>query len=141
LAAPIGTHCILDLYQCPGHLLDDPAFVRQAISDAADRGVSTLMKLVSNQFEPQGVTVLGLLAESHISAHSWPEHQHMAVDIFTCGDRADPVAACHYLIECFQAGDHRLQVIPRGQHAPAGEAAPDTYREDREESPVCQARN
>jgi S-adenosylmethionine decarboxylase len=133
----VGTHCILDLYQCPADRLNDLAFVQQAVADAAEHGVSTLLKLVTNQFDPQGVTVLGLLAESHISAHTWPEHQHLAVDIFACGDQADPRAACHFLVNRFEAGHYELQVIDRGQQVHAATDNPDTV----EEQPVCQARN
>jgi S-adenosylmethionine decarboxylase len=116
------------------------AFVRQSVSEAANHGVSTLLKLVANQFEPQGVTVLGLLAESHISAHSWPELGHMAVDIFACGEDADPTAACHYLIQCFEPGDYQLQVIDRGQR-PAPTATETETANPTEQPTVCQARN
>ena len=141
--APVGTHCILDLYQCPPQRLNDLAFVQQAVADAAEHGVSTLLKLVTNQFQPQGVTVLGLLAESHISAHSWPEHQHLAVDIFACGDQADPTAACHYLIERFEAGDYNLQVIERGQALKHPSLTEETMTAETQtkEGSVCQARN
>jgi S-adenosylmethionine decarboxylase len=141
LATRVGTHCILDLYQCPPGLLNDLAFVRQAIGDAAERGVSTLLKLVANQFEPQGVTVLGLLAESHISAHSWPERGHMAVDIFACGDQADPEEACRYLIEQFQAEDHTLRIVPRGEALGEPETENGTDHASPREERVCQARS
>ena len=104
--ANIGTHCIVELYGCPPELLDDHEFVKGAVREATDYGLATLMGEVSHHFEPQGVTALGLLAESHISIHTWPEHGYAAADIFTCGDRTDPQRAADFLIRKFQAERH-----------------------------------
>ena len=76
--------------------------------------MSTLLQLVSHQFEPQGVTALALLAESHMSIHTWPENGYAAIDVFTCGRTATPEAACAFLVEQFGAARHRLKVLSRG---------------------------
>lgn len=110
---PVGSHCILELQGCPFHLLDHEAFIRRAITEASQRGMSTLLELSSYKFEPQGVTALGLLSESHISIHTWPEDGYAAVDVFTCGE-AQPVLACHHLVEVLEASDYALKVLPRG---------------------------
>ena len=52
------------------------------------------MHKIHHRFEPQGVTGLALLAESHISIHTWPESGYAAVDVFTCGDHTMPENAC-----------------------------------------------
>ena len=73
--------------------------------------------MISNKFEPQGVTAIELLAESHISIHTWPESNYSAVDIFTCGQNIMPELASQYLIEALKAEEHYLRAIER--NAPA----------------------
>jgi S-adenosylmethionine decarboxylase len=112
--APVGVHCILEMYQCAPALLNDADYMEAAIEEAARRANSTLLKLQVHQFEPQGVTAIALLAESHLSIHAWPERGYAAVDVFTCGEHTDPRAACHFLIERFEAAQYLLSVLPRG---------------------------
>ncbi|MEB3235735.1 MAG: adenosylmethionine decarboxylase [Cyanobacteriota bacterium] len=109
----VGKHCILELYACNQDRLNDEAFLRDAITDAAKRAGATLLHLVTHHFEPQGVTGLALLAESHISIHTWPESGYAAVDVFTCGDHTMPELACQVLIETLEAGDHKLTSFRR----------------------------
>ncbi|MCP4248886.1 MAG: adenosylmethionine decarboxylase [bacterium] len=111
----IGSHCILELYGCPAELLDDEAFVSGALAGAVDQGMATLLHQVSHHFEPQGVTALALIAESHVAVHTWPEYGYAAIDVFTCGDRASAEQACHYLVGAFQAQRHTLDKLVRGQ--------------------------
>jgi S-adenosylmethionine decarboxylase len=112
--AKLGIHCILELYDCPPELLNDEAYVKQSLRTAVDRGLSSMLQEVSHRFHPQGVTALGLLAESHISIHTWPEFGYAAADVFTCGDRAQPENACRYLVEAFRAGRHTFRRLARG---------------------------
>ena len=115
--ANIGTHCIVELYGCPHELLNDEEFVKNAVREATSHGLATLMGEVSHKFHPHGVTALGLLAESHISVHTWPEHGYAAADIFTCGDHANPQKASNFLIRKFQATRHSLTKLVRGPEA------------------------
>lgn len=111
---PLGQHCLLELYGCPAERLNDVTLIRRSLEVAAHKANSTLLNDVYYRFEPQGVTALALLAESHISIHTWPERGYAAVDVFTCGDRTTPRQACHYLVEALQAEQHSLQVVVRG---------------------------
>ncbi|ABC98790.1 spermidine synthase [Synechococcus sp. 63AY4M2] len=111
--ALIGIHCILELYDCPAKLLDDVSLVQQALREAARRSNSTLLGELCHPFEPQGITALALLGESHISIHTWPEAGYAAVDVFTCGRHTRPEAACEYLIQVFQARRYSLRKLPR----------------------------
>ncbi len=114
--APVGTHCVLEMCSCPVERLNDEAFVRDTIEQAVKEGLSTLLKLNSHKFDPQGVTAFAILAESHISIHTWPENGYAAVDIFTCGDTAKPQQACEYLIKAFASESYSLRELPRGPH-------------------------
>ncbi len=109
----VGKHCILELYDCDSRKLDDEAFLRDAITTAAKRAGATLLNLITHRFEPQGVTGLALLAESHISIHTWPESGYAAVDVFTCGDHTMPERACQVLGDELGAAGRRLKSFRR----------------------------
>ena len=109
----VGKHCILELYECDRSRLDDEAFIRDTITTAAKRAGATLLNLITHRFEPQGVTGLALLAESHISIHTWPESGYAAVDVFTCGDHTMPERACEVLRQELMAGGHKLTSFRR----------------------------
>ena len=109
----VGKHCILELYDCEASRLDDEAFLRTSITIAAKRAGATLLNLITHRFEPQGVTGLALLAESHISIHTWPESGYAAVDVFTCGDHTMPEQACATLCAELQAKRHSLKSFLR----------------------------
>jgi S-adenosylmethionine decarboxylase len=109
----VGTHCILEVYGCPAEALNNPERIQQALRDAARVADSTLLDEVCHQFKPHGVTALALLAESHISVHTWPETGYAAVDVFTCGEHTKPEKACVYLVEALQAANYTLQTVQR----------------------------
>jgi S-adenosylmethionine decarboxylase len=111
--ASVGSHCILELYDCSETLLNDADFVRQSLRNAAKQAKATLLNEVLHQFDPQGITALALLSESHISIHTWPEMGYAALDVFTCGHHTDPEEACRYLIQAFQAERHVMTKLRR----------------------------
>ena len=106
-------HFLLELYYCDYEKLNDESFVRCSLNNAAKIAKATVLNLISNKFEPQGVTAVALLAESHISIHSWPESNYCAVDIFTCGQNMKPELASQYFIEALMAKEHLLRIINR----------------------------
>ena len=112
-----GKHLLLELYKCDYSKLNDESFLRCTINKAAKLARATVLNLQSNKFEPQGVTAIALLAESHISIHTWPESNYSAVDIFTCGQNMLPELASQYLIEALKAEEHFLRVIKRNPPA------------------------
>ena len=106
-------HFLLELYRCNGEKLNDESFLRCTLNRAAKLAKATVLNLISNKFEPQGVTAIALLAESHISIHTWPESNYSALDIFTCGQNMMPEQASQYLIKSLMAEEHSLRVIER----------------------------
>ena len=106
-------HLLLELYRCNCEKLNDESFLRCTLNRAAKLANATVLNLISNKFDPQGVTAIALLAESHISIHTWPESNYSAVDIFTCGKNMMPELASQYLIESLMAEEHTLRVIER----------------------------
>ena len=110
-------HLLLELYRCDFEKLNDESFLRCTLNRAAKLANATVLNLMSNKFEPQGVTAIALLAESHISIHTWPESNYSAVDIFTCGKNMLPELASQHLIDALKAGEHFLRVIERNPPA------------------------
>ena len=106
-------HFLLELYDCDVNKLNDESFLRCIINHAAKLANANVLNLISNKFEPQGVTAIALLAESHLSIHTWPESGYSAIDIFTCGQNMKPETACKYLIKALVAKEHQLRVINR----------------------------
>ena len=106
-------HFLLELYRCDYEKLNDESFLRCTLNNAAKLANAKVLNLVSNKFEPQGVTAIALLAESHISIHTWPEADYSAVDIFACGQNMKPEISCKYLIKALMAKEHVLRIINR----------------------------
>lgn len=111
-----GRHLLADLYGCP--VLDDVALIETALRAAADSAGATVIGLHLHHFgEGQGVTGVALLAESHMSIHSWPEHGYAAIDIFLCGARHDPAAALATLARHLEPERITQTMVRRGDLA------------------------
>jgi S-adenosylmethionine decarboxylase len=106
-------HCVLELHRGNSDKLNDEAFVREALIEAAEVAGATLLEVRTHAFSPQGITGFALLAESHISIHTWPECEFAAVDAFTCGETTDPEKACNYLAKCFDSVGYHISFIER----------------------------
>ena len=113
---PVGKHLILELWECDVKSLNSVVFIKDLINSAAQKVKATVIDIVCHRFTPTGVTGVVVLAESHISIHTWPEHAYAAVDIFTCGDTIDPQDAASYLAERLCAKNSSMLLIERGTH-------------------------
>lgn len=80
---------LVDLYGCEGDL-DDVEFLTDLLKSAAQRMGSKIVKTIHHKFSPTGTTVIVILAETHISIHTWPEHRYAALDIFICNEKINP---------------------------------------------------
>ncbi|WP_114954828.1 adenosylmethionine decarboxylase [Sphingosinicella terrae] len=116
-AAPYdGRHLVAELHGCSG--LDDLALIECTLAEAAAAAAATLLEIRLHGFGPgMGVTGVALLAESHISIHTWPEHGYAALDIFLCGRRHDPEAALAVVAARLGAKRVEAQTIRRGFEA------------------------
>ncbi len=111
---PSGWHVLADLYGVAPLLLADPVKIEAMLRAAAEAAGAHILAGHCHHFgEQQGVTGVLLLAESHISIHTWPEHGFAAVDIFMCG-RAQPEAALRALTEALAATEARVSRNLRG---------------------------
>lgn len=108
-----GEHLIADLHGCAG--LDDLDLVGRALKAAVDAAGATLIDVKLHPFGPgQGITGVALLAESHMSIHTWPEHGYAAIDLFLCGRRNDIQAALRSIVASLAASRVETQSIRRG---------------------------
>lgn len=107
-----GTHLIVDLWGASR--LDDLEVVEDALRRATEAAGATLLNIDLHHFTPNGgVSGVAVLAESHISIHTWPERAYAAIDIFMCGD-ARPHEAIKILRDAFEPGNIQLAEHKRG---------------------------
>ncbi|MBF9031473.1 adenosylmethionine decarboxylase [Rhodobacterales bacterium HKCCE3408] len=115
--APFGQHLLIEIDGASG--LDDPARVETALYDAASACSARVLSVNVHRFAPHGVTGVALLAESHITIHTWPEHGYAAIDMFLCGN-TEPGRAIPVLRQAFAPQSLRERRILRGpQDVPA----------------------
>jgi S-adenosylmethionine decarboxylase len=119
----LGTHLLLEMAGCPSELLNDEEGIRRALLRAVMEANATILGSSFHKFSPQGVSGVVVIAESHLSIHTWPEFGYAAVDVFTCGDRAMPHKAVEHLIEVFTPTHYDLREMSRG--------LPESYVRDR----------
>ena len=106
-------HILFTLKGCPYDKLDDESLIRATLIGAAVLTQSTLLNVSSHKFSPHGVTAIALLAESHISIHTWPENGVAVCDVFTCGDHTNPRSGATYMYETLGATDIDSKIIDR----------------------------
>lgn len=119
----LGTHIIAEFFGC-SHLNDLPV-IREALIGAANACGATILGTHFHTFEPQGLTGYVLLAESHISVHTWPEYGYAAVDVYTCG-LMETEKAVEHLREILKADRVEANKIMRGDTAEFP-SLPDTF--------------
>lgn len=110
-----GAHLIIDLYDAKK--LDDIGHIEAALRQCVEAAGATLLHIHLHHFEPNGgVSGVAVLAESHISIHSWPENGYAALDVFMCGD-AKPEACVPVLRKAFKPKKIAVSELLRGQGA------------------------
>ena len=109
----IATHVLVELYGVDEKLLDDPARLEAILRDAAKAARTEVLGAVGHKFQPQGASVVVLVAESHLSVHTWPEHRYAACDILTCGNTL-PGAGVEALVRGFAPERHEVREVARG---------------------------
>ena len=107
-----GIHLIIDLYGA-SHL-SDKAYIEKTMRRCVEASRATLLHIHLHHFEPDGVSGVAVLAESHISVHTWPESRYAAFDVFMCGD-TNPEVCIDIMREAFEAERVDVQEILRGE--------------------------
>jgi S-adenosylmethionine decarboxylase proenzyme len=110
----LGRHLLVELHDCNREVLDNTDMIRDIMLKAAIDCGAVVLGSQFHHFNPQGVSGVVVIAESHISIHTWPEYGYAAVDVFTCGTAVDPQVAAEVLIEKLEAKNHSLLEVQRG---------------------------
>ena len=108
----VGRHAICEFWGASN--LNSVELAERALRDAAVAGGVTLLEVFVHQFSPHGVSGIAVIAESHLALHTWPEHDYLAADFFTCGDGADVEAIIGVLREAFAAERVDTRYLTRG---------------------------
>lgn len=117
---PLGRHLLVELYGCLPERLDDPALLVAALRDAAEAIGAKVVGEARHRYLPQGASAVLLVAESHLSLHTWPEARYAAADVFTCAPDAPLYRAPALLAARLGAARQEVHELVRG----AGWATP-----------------
>ena len=114
MAKTLGLHILADLYGVEADKIDRVEDIRELLEGAVKYANLTKISSHYYQFQPHGATGVVLLAESHISIHTWPEHGIATVDVYTCGDPSKAYKAMDYIISKLSPTRVDKQVHDRG---------------------------
>ncbi len=114
----LGRHLIAEVWSGDSRVLDDPTYLRESVLIACEAGHLSVLDVLVHEFSPHGVTLVALLAESHLSVHTWPEHGYAAVDVFACS--GNPEKALEVLAKQLKTAHMETTVMERGMHFTGG---------------------
>ncbi len=110
----LGRHLLIELHDCDREVINNLDFIREIMIKAAKDCGAVVLGDSFHRFSPQGVSGVVVIAESHLSVHTWPEYGYAAADIFTCGTTVDPQIAAEVLIKEFGCRNPNLTEVQRG---------------------------
>lgn len=107
-------HALIELFDCDVGAIDDPERVLAALRLGAEALSTPVLGACHHRFAPHGVSAVLLVAESHLSCHTWPEAGYCAVDVYTCG-RVVPDAAVEPIARALGARRRSVMDVVRGE--------------------------
>lgn len=118
----LGRHLLVELYQCDHKVISDVRKIEEVMVGAAKAAKATIVDVVFHNFNPNGISGVIVVQESHLAIHTWPEFGFASVDIYTCGSSVNPWKAHDYLQKHFKAKnvtamEFRRGAIPKGRKA------------------------
>ena len=111
--SPQGVHFIVEASGC-GEVITDVSKLQDILVEAAKQANTQVWSVSFNLFPPNGVSGVVVISESHLSVHTWPEENYMALDIYTCGEKSAPFKAVDYVLEKVDAKRSHITEISRG---------------------------
>lgn len=108
----VGTHLLADFF---GSQNDDSVlYITKTLKEAVKKSGATLLFIKTHKFYPQGVSAFALIAESHVSIHSWPEFKYIAIDVFTCGNKINLSKIIEVFEKRFKPKKVKVKVLKKG---------------------------
>jgi S-adenosylmethionine decarboxylase len=117
----LGTHILCELSGCDPSDLNDVDDVRATMVAAAHEARAEVREVAFHRFLPHGVSGVVVLSESHIAIHTWPETGYAAIDVYTCGAKAQPWKAIKFLAKMFRASSMLTTEVKRGIESSNGQ--------------------
>jgi S-adenosylmethionine decarboxylase len=127
----LGRHLLVELHGCHPDSLKKVDVVKDILVGAARACGATIVDVAFHEFNPFGVSGVVVIAESHLSIHTWPEYRYAAVDIFTCGDVIKPERAVDYIASRFRCKGPSVVEMKRGLIPGVGKPAHKVVTEER----------
>ena len=110
----LGRHLVAELAECQNNILNDLPRLEKVMKEAARKSGATVVKSTFHRYNPQGLSGIIVIAESHLSIHTWPEYGYAAIDCFTCGSAVDPWKALDHIKEALDSKSVSANEIKRG---------------------------
>ena len=110
----LGQHVLAEFFECDPNVLNNLSMVEKLMTGAALECGATIVQKCFHMFSPYGVSGVVIIAESHLAIHTWPELGFAAVDLFTCGDKCNPVVSYEYLKKMFNSKNASYTELKRG---------------------------
>lgn len=108
----VGKQVYGSLYECDPNILKDREALEKIVKDAVTIGNMTLLDIKSWKIG-DGVSVVAIVLESHITIHTWPEYNFATVDVYSCGAHTDPKRAFQYIVEQLKAKKYTMNEADR----------------------------
>ncbi|MBS7658228.1 MAG: adenosylmethionine decarboxylase [Candidatus Bathyarchaeia archaeon] len=113
----MGIHVIAEFLGVDANKISKVEIVKEILDRVISKSGLNCVSSSFHQFKPYGVSAIYLLSESHLSVHTWPEYEYIALDIFTCGADDGAFKALKFLIEEFKPKTVKKKIIKRGLYA------------------------
>jgi len=110
----LGRHLIVEYAECQNEILNNIDLLEQYMNESVRKSGATIVSSKFHKYNPQGISGVVVIAESHLSIHTWPEYGYAAVDFFTCGDAVDPYKAFEYMKEMLKSQSASVRELKRG---------------------------
>lgn len=108
----VGKQVYGSLYECDPNILKDREALEKIVKDAVAIGNMTLLDIKSWKIG-DGVSVVAIVLESHVTIHTWPEYSFATVDVYSCGAHTDPKRAFQYIVEQLKAKKYTMNEADR----------------------------
>lgn len=100
----IGEHATGDIYLNEDY--SNEQLIKLCIQ-AIEKSGMTIVDSIIKEFKPYGLTGVWILSESHFTIHTYPEHNYISVDCYTCGEEGDPISAISHLADCLDVNEFK----------------------------------
>jgi S-adenosylmethionine decarboxylase len=110
----LGRHLLIELYQCDSRVISDVRRIEEIMVEAAKKAKAHIVDVVFHNFNPNGVSGVVVISESHLTIHTWPEFNFASIDVYTCGSSVNPWKAYDYMSKQFRAKNFTAMELKRG---------------------------